>query len=508
MDRVTSKAWTEAARHVLASIPRNFEAEERDEALNHFEPEQFGRCVAAVRGRIPHSGATLAAVTRAASEMLCPWRETDPAGLLQRPEARAVRAIVVGYAFATYGGNMLHPHERADALDALQGLRASGIDADVRMSSMGRAAASADDPGTPARGPGPVPFRFTWQQRGRNGQPTRNVAGMGQTILRGVAAAAAPVVARLATPTGGRLELRCLDGVLYRPVLSPGSWDPIGIDAFAAAAEDGVPWRDNPFAPRHRSPFGPVQGAAETWRTEGDAMTRDDVARRSEALATCLGLAGGLAVIDGVVHRETEPPRLVVALRTAAPRAPGRDQAGPHLAWAFRDGPRSDASQSTLAPFSNFPLGACMAPWLPEDEAGMAVSFPAGAAAAAETFLEGLLPALEHWHGKAFARPSSPVEIVDGDAFPDHGEAVGEALAEVRRILDDRNSGMPADTPYFDEAEALSPEDPDDLRVPPKWRETTAERPSRTAIGVVAALARASRILDAASPAGWSDFSP
>lgn len=160
----------------------------------------------------------------------------------------------------------------------------------------------APDPWYPPRLPGVPPacaFAFAWPRPvGAQTSPTRSA---GLAPMREVAASDAPVACRLATTTRRSLDVRTHAGTFLRPVLSPGGWEPIGVDAFVAAAAEGRRWADNPFVPQSR--HMPVLALAEM---AAPAKVRPAVAE--EAAARVVARVGTLVVVDGIVHRECPPP--------------------------------------------------------------------------------------------------------------------------------------------------------------------------------------------------------
>ncbi len=157
-----------------------------------------------------------------------------------------------------------------------------------------------------------VAFRFPWAP----GSARKGIAtSTGHVGVTALSAAEAPVACLLpVTPAPGMrtapapLRVLRFGGDFLRPVLAPGSWDPVDIDAFAAAAASGHAWVDDPFAPPHRPGIG-VVGCADY----GGAVkvSPGDAAREAGALAAAMERAGRLFVIDGVVHRTCPAPEAV-----------------------------------------------------------------------------------------------------------------------------------------------------------------------------------------------------
>ena len=157
---------------------------------------------------------------------------------------------------------------------------------------------------------------FSWDKReGRTRGRGRATSSTVETHVKGPADPDAPVALRLATPDGGWLDVRSVDGTLMRPVLSPGSWEPAGLAAFVDAATAGVPWADNPFAPR---PAGmPLAGIRDIASPETRARPYDE--DRKRALDTATHAAGTLRLVDGVVHRPVGHLRVLPIRSDATP---------------------------------------------------------------------------------------------------------------------------------------------------------------------------------------------
>lgn len=150
---------------------------------------------------------------------------------------------------------------------------------------------------------GPVEFAFPWHPR-RLRRIDRLGLAMAHAELHEVEPVDAPVACSLWTPEG-RLDVRRLGPAWLRPVLSPGSWKPVTVAGFRAAARDGTAWRDNPFLARQR-------GSAPVFHMLDYAgsrpVSKGDEERVAEERNACLVRAGHLHVVDGVVHVHTMPP--------------------------------------------------------------------------------------------------------------------------------------------------------------------------------------------------------
>ncbi len=199
----------------------------------------------------------------------------------------------------------------------------------------------------PCHGGGPVRVTFPWRTR-RKGARVKQVIAIGHAHVDIVDAPgdSAPVVARLRTPDGGWLDLRNHEGRLLRPVLAPGSWTPIGIDAFAEAASRGHAWRDAPHAAGLTGPHA-VLGigclGGEPWKID-EAST----AALAEARTLVLADVGALVSINGVVHRETPAPTLHVRTSDQSIGGTGPRACVIGVAWRLGDALGMDDDQSTL----------------------------------------------------------------------------------------------------------------------------------------------------------------
>jgi hypothetical protein len=160
---------------------------------------------------------------------------------------------------------------------------------------------------------GPVEFAHAWRRRLRSGAlaPQRHMAVAAAPIDR-IDASEAPVFATLSTPEGGTIDLRRIDGAVFRPILAPGCWRPATEAEFRAAARDGAAWRDCPFdapPPPDRSAM-----ALDEYCTPSDVPGGADEA---DSARERIVAAGRLVVAAGIVHRRTVEPTLAV-VRTEA----------------------------------------------------------------------------------------------------------------------------------------------------------------------------------------------
>ncbi len=191
-------------------------------------------------------------------------------------------------------------------------------------------------PPTPSRIPAgrvtsaTIPFAFAWKPSGRGRQPhVRGLADAGIVEVRD-----APVAARL-KPDGGRwFALRTVGDRLVRPVFAPGSWAPMSVGDFAAAAAAGHAWVDNPFtkAPAWNATVVGVEDVAGP----REARRKGDVAE-GEAARACQVTAGRLLSIDGIVHRECRTPTVHIAAKRHAGPGPDHIVGSVRLAWSLGD---------------------------------------------------------------------------------------------------------------------------------------------------------------------------
>ncbi len=167
--------------------------------------------------------------------------------------------------------------------------------------------------------------------------------GRGDAVVECIPADEAPVAIELSNADSGAMRFRVHDGILYRPVLAPGSTRGCSLEEFVDAAGTGLPWVDNPFLPRRSRQSlragGTVLGVADAV----GARKGPPAAVTAAGAAACLARAGRLIVVDGVVHRDTALPT-VHLVRHHAPSGTRR-----RLGWAL-SGVMEDATpQGTLA---------------------------------------------------------------------------------------------------------------------------------------------------------------
>ncbi len=246
--------------------------------------------------------------------------QADASGDLQHKTGHShltvLRALRVAYAVVTGDMSLIG---KADARWAAASLEAGGpFEAERRAFTAhahptGGRRARVD----PDAVPFVVPF-VTPQARG----DTFSVAMRAQGTLRlaKVPAHDAPVVAVLSpsVPGGRPISVRRVRDALYRPVLAPGSWDALDVEAFAEALQGRSGWRDDPLRPPAQTDH-PVLSVMEFTVAEGKPTPTILVARQA-AIEAALVLACDLLAIDGVVHVRTEPPRTTLVSVTRAGR--------------------------------------------------------------------------------------------------------------------------------------------------------------------------------------------
>lgn len=235
-----------------------------------------------------------------------------------------VRALRHALLISTGGAEGIHPSEREWLRRAVGAMPehahlAAGIPG-------GTPGGSDGDGGRPTA----VRFAFAWRPRRGKGPMVLDEAVSG---LRHVAGDEAPVVARLKPDGGDWFALRTVDGVLHRPVFSPGSWEPCTVAAFADASAGSVAWVDNPFLP---APAWDASVAAPSDVAVRGVAAKDD-GEREAASRACIVRAGGLVAVDGIVHRPCPEPTLHLSMRRLP--GPGRDVTANSLrpAWSMGD---------------------------------------------------------------------------------------------------------------------------------------------------------------------------
>ncbi len=194
-----------------------------------------------------------------------------------------------------------------------------------------RRGASRDGDRVPDR----VRYRFPYRLTGAFGRalPHHGI-GEGEIQLSLVTDERAPAVANLIAADGSAITLRRMDGVLLRPVLSPGSWRPMSPDAFASTAIEAGPWVDNPFLARAAHDES-VMGLDDIGVRQANP-SRADATARAVAERECDARAAGLVVVAGCVHRPCPEPTLMLSRIRVRKLGEVTDR-GVEVAWRLGD---------------------------------------------------------------------------------------------------------------------------------------------------------------------------
>lgn len=174
--------------------------------------------------------------------------------------------------------------------------------------------------------------------------------------LRAVDADETELVASLGLGDG-EIDVRFHEGSFWRPLIEPAAAVPINVERFAELAEGFVSWRENPFIRKSAAhyvlpedrPNAPrfLQSAvsfyASDWRRVEQSMLK-------QAESDMHAAAGDLLVVDGIVHRRTEAPILLLKTTTIQNRA----QRGYRLTWhvPFLEGDDDDMGPTTRMPIA------------------------------------------------------------------------------------------------------------------------------------------------------------
>ncbi len=288
----------------------------------------------------------------------------------------------------------------------------------LMRSYVSRITAPPPYPPSPA---GPVTFAFPRPVAGRGG--TLAARSEGVAVVREVDPADAPLACRLARP-GGHLDVRSYAGGLVRPVLSPGSWEPMGMAGFAAAAAEGPAWVDNPFAERPAD--GAVAIGLRDYAMAGPPAGASARAKDAAMAEAALLRAGPLYLIGGVVHRTAPAPVLGLAHRYLA-RGRGKreerrvdDASDGALATWWMGGLHMLENQGTMRP-THWDVDHGL--WFPTMD-GLPCVHGTPADAASLASMVGKSPSHGPWID------GDPVAVdVDPAAFPDDGRFALRTLA-------------------------------------------------------------------------------
>lgn len=374
-----------------------------------------------------------------------------------RTGANVARAVRLGHAIVHRDAAALAPRE-VDALSRL-------MEVDGELAGRVRASLAAMRRPVPEAAPpvdGRVPFLFTWTDA--PGQAPVS-ASVGHAMMPALRASMVPAVARLDAADGRPIHVRKGGDAWFRPVLAPGTWQPVGVGEFMDAAANGYAWADNPFEPPAGRDVVKVAVGDYAVRRDGASTACD------AALGEALDRAGQVVVIDGVVHRLTGEPRLHVRREWRGLARDGAAHVDVSLAWHLPDGLHMHAHQGTLhAPPLHPDDGTYLSP-------GHGWTFGLGEAGRVEAMLDG-------WLGGGVTRPMArlarhvpgvPFGILDHEAFPDPGDTALRALVSWERGFAPGGGTRAADAAR----QALDGADPGDVDgTPPQrrgWDETLVD---------------------------------
>ncbi len=307
-----------------------------DDRVSRMALEVAGYVPRAMEGRAARAAAP--SVDKGVSEDGLP----DTGRAFGRDLVALAKAMKLGHAIATRDGSALDAEERA-FVDRLMARPSAALS---RVKPMSAPPVFARTPSPPSGST--LPFAFVWR-RLRPGAVIAQefVSSTGHASLRTVDALDAPVVARLRVDLSDdrHVDLRLSDGAWYRPVLAPGSWEPVGLAAFASAAASGTAWADNPFVPK--DPASRLFLGLPEYAEAGEPRDEAERAARDDAIARAMARCGDLIVVDDVVHRRTEPPRLYLQVGVD-PRRPSEVTGFAHVAWRLGDDLAMSDEQAVL----------------------------------------------------------------------------------------------------------------------------------------------------------------
>ena len=340
-------------------------------------------------------------------------------GILRSTNALVLKAVRLAHALVNEDPSGIGTAEIRWMADALSGTFLVGA---AQGMLDGRVDAGHPEPGDA------VPFAFPFRHVRPRSRVTQAIhLGHGMALLERLSAGDAPVVARLSSPLGPDLEVRAFEGTVFRPVLAPGRWEPVTPSEFAAAAAAGIAWVDSPFGP----PVGDSEVILAPADYAGPLPAQPDAAvAGAEAATVALARAGRLAVIDGVVHRSTQPPVLRVDVRD---RWTPNDRGGHlgeefelSLSWEFPDGLGMHVEQGTLA-----------RPWTAGrdylENISSAARLPATLGDALDLALADLVAHPDpDQDGTRTHVPGNPVAVLDPAPFDEPWAMIDAAVAKLR----------------------------------------------------------------------------
>ena len=253
-----------------------------------------------------------------------PARGADRPYRLHVDRAFAAKAVAIAHALLTGEVEEIPDHERDVLLEAVE----AHVPWDARVDALRRASKSLRD--APRRDPAPErspdlphPFAFPWSVGMAADYPVAVHAGMAMAAVGSVEAREAPVSVRLRLPAGGWLPVRRHGEEWLRPVLAPDGRSTVGFAEYAALVAEAPSWADNPFLPRNKGRMTPL-GLADLV-TEAPPPTPAysfGIGRRNGHEAAARDAAGRIVLLDGVVHRMTcEPMLVLVGMRDGRHRA-------------------------------------------------------------------------------------------------------------------------------------------------------------------------------------------
>lgn len=133
----------------------------------------------------------------------------------------------------------------------------------------------------------------------------------------------APLAATLALGEG-RIDLRHCGDSFWRPLLAPGTLEPLGFDAFQELALGDTPWRDNPFQwafDRYHNDGNydpkPLLDGVKTFQ-DWEYRKHDSITSREHGEKAQKTVAD-LLVVGGIVYRKCPEPVLVLKSDGAKP---------------------------------------------------------------------------------------------------------------------------------------------------------------------------------------------
>lgn len=254
-------------------------------------------------------------------------------------------------------------------------------------------------------------YAFAWPAAaGRNGI----MLSRGTATFRHVPAVDAPICCTLATPEGA-IAVRMFGGRHVRPVLAPGFWAPADVRTFAHAASGGVSWQDNPFDPLVDRMSGTPAMALYARQVDG-ALTEADGRWERERASAMAEVAGGLVVVDGIVHRPCPEPTAVMVMR-------GRRMV---VTWALGD-LHGDMRMDTVAGDSGIDRASGGTMWGAFDR-DVWLAVPAQEAKALLWVYQACRGS-SPWGVRSEPRPPDPARDVDTGHMPARPSAMARALA-------------------------------------------------------------------------------